>query len=180
LAWRNAEEMLSLLDGWDKQLDHDPPFVATRTGAASRHIAFHPELPLAYVINELGSSVTTYRFDPQRRSLQPIHPSIPPNYTGNNTGAEIAVAPTGHLVYASNRGREWKIISEAVKASAAYARRGNLPSVAVGDLDRRLGRPRSCRTDGERRSSPTRRVFMTRRHRHFTFGTSLLNASQRS
>jgi 6-phosphogluconolactonase (cycloisomerase 2 family) len=85
---------------------NDPPFVATRAGAGPRHIAFHPELPLAYVINELGSSVTTYRFDPQRGSLQPIQivPSIPPNYTGNNTGAEIAVAPAGHVVYASNRG----------------------------------------------------------------------------
>src|SRR6516162_4617403 len=67
---------------------NDPPFVATRAGAGPRHIAFHPQVPLAYVINELGSSVTTYRFDPQRGSLQPIQilPSIPANYTGNNTG----------------------------------------------------------------------------------------------
>jgi 6-phosphogluconolactonase (cycloisomerase 2 family) len=26
------------------------------------------------------------------------------SYTGNNTGAEIAVAPSGRVVYASNRG----------------------------------------------------------------------------
>jgi 6-phosphogluconolactonase (cycloisomerase 2 family) len=53
-------------------------------------------MPLAYVINELGSSVTAYRFDSQRGSLQPIQipPSIPASYTGNNTGAEIAVAPS--------------------------------------------------------------------------------------
>ncbi|MBO0718865.1 MAG: beta-propeller fold lactonase family protein, partial [Rhizobiales bacterium] len=63
---------------------------------------------LAYVINELGSSVTTYRFDPQRGSLQPIQilPSIPASYTGNNTGAEIVVAPSGRVVYASNRGHD--------------------------------------------------------------------------
>ena len=87
---------------------NDPPFVATRAGAGPRHIAFHPQVPLAYVINELGSSVTTYRFDPQRGSLQPIQilPSIPANYTGNNTGAEIAVAPSGRVVYASNRGHD--------------------------------------------------------------------------
>ena len=29
-------------------------------------------MPLAYVINELGSTVTTYRFDAQRGSLDPI------------------------------------------------------------------------------------------------------------
>jgi 6-phosphogluconolactonase (cycloisomerase 2 family) len=65
-------------------------------------------MPLAYVINELGSSVTTYRFDPQRGRSEPIQivPSIPPSYTGNNTGAEIAVAPSGRIVYASNRGHD--------------------------------------------------------------------------
>jgi 6-phosphogluconolactonase len=58
--------------------------------------------------NELGSSVTTYRFDRQLGSLQPtrIVPSIPPSYTGNNTVAEIAVAPSGGVVYASNRGHD--------------------------------------------------------------------------
>jgi len=87
---------------------NDPPFVATRAGAGPRHVAFHPRMPLAYVINELGSSVATYRFDPERGSLQPIQivPSIPPSYTGNNTGAEIAVAPSGRVVYASNRGHD--------------------------------------------------------------------------
>jgi 6-phosphogluconolactonase (cycloisomerase 2 family) len=91
-----------------KLTPNDPPFVATRAGAGPRHITFHPQMPLAYVINELGSSVTTYRFDPQGGSLQPIQivPSIPPSYTGNNTGAEIVVAPAGRVVYASNRGHD--------------------------------------------------------------------------
>jgi 6-phosphogluconolactonase len=91
-----------------KLTPNDRPFTATRAGAGPRHIAFHSQMPLAYVINELGSSVTTYRFDPQRGSLQPIQilPSIPASYTGNNTGAEIAVAPSGRVVYASNRGHD--------------------------------------------------------------------------
>jgi len=89
-----------------KLTPNDPPFVATRAGAGPRHIAFHPQMPLAYVINELDSSVTTYRFNAQRGALQPIQilPSIPASYTANNTGAEIAVAPSGRVVYASNRG----------------------------------------------------------------------------
>jgi 6-phosphogluconolactonase (cycloisomerase 2 family) len=87
---------------------NDPPFVAAHAGAGPRHIAFHRTMPLAYVINELGSSVTTYRFDAQRGSLDPIQvvPSAPPSYTGENTGAEIAVAPSGRFVYASNRGHD--------------------------------------------------------------------------
>jgi 6-phosphogluconolactonase (cycloisomerase 2 family) len=92
-----------------KLMPNDPPFVATRAGTGPRHIAFHPQTPSAYVINELSSSVTTYyRFDPQRGGLQPIQivPSIPASYTGNNTGAEIVVAPAGRIVYASNRGHD--------------------------------------------------------------------------
>jgi len=91
-----------------KLTPNDPPFVATRPGSGPRHIAFHPKTPLAYVINELGSSVVTYRFDPQRGSLQPIQivPSTPPSYTSDNHGAEIVVAPSGRVVYASNRGHD--------------------------------------------------------------------------
>jgi 6-phosphogluconolactonase len=91
-----------------KLTPNDPPFVATRAGDGPRHVAFHPQMPLAYVINELSSSVTTYRFDAQRGGLQPIQilPSVPASYTANNTGAEIAVAPSGRVVYASNRGHD--------------------------------------------------------------------------
>jgi 6-phosphogluconolactonase len=64
-----------------KLMPNDPPFVDTRAGAGPRHIAFHRNMPFAYVINELGSSVTTYRFDAQRGSLDPIQivPSTPPS-----------------------------------------------------------------------------------------------------
>ena len=40
-----------------------PAFIATRSGAGPRHADFHPTRPLAYVVNELDNSVTTYRFD---------------------------------------------------------------------------------------------------------------------
>jgi len=94
--------------GSGKLTANDPPFVATRPGSGPRHIAFHPKMPFAYVINELGSTVTTYRFDAQRGSLQPIQilPSTPADYTGDNHGAEIAVASSGRVVYASNRGHD--------------------------------------------------------------------------
>src|SRR5437879_11242777 len=38
-----------------------------------------------------------------RRAGQVI-PTLPTSFTGNNTTAEIAVAPAGRFVYASNRG----------------------------------------------------------------------------
>ena len=90
----------------------DPPFVATREGAGPRHIAFHPSLPFAYVIDELDSTMTTYRYDPARGALQAVQvvPTIAPSFTGNNTGAEVAVAPSGRFVYGSNRGHDSIVI----------------------------------------------------------------------
>lgn len=86
----------------------DPPHVSARAGAAPRHVDFHPRQPFAYVINELDSTITTYQFDPDRGVLKPLQivPTLPSTYTGNNSGAEIVVAPSGRFVYGSNRGHD--------------------------------------------------------------------------
>lgn len=88
-----------------KLTPNDPPSVATRKRAGPRHIAFHPRMPFAYVVNELASTVAAYRFDAQRGSLQTIQilPSTPSSFTGELSSAEIAVSPNGRVVYASNR-----------------------------------------------------------------------------
>ena len=82
--------------------------VVARAGSAPRHIVFHPKLPYAWVINELNSSVTTYHFDAAHGALKPVQilPSLPPDFTGNSTGAEILVSASGRFVYCSNRGHD--------------------------------------------------------------------------
>ena len=91
-----------------KLVPADPPDVGARAGAAPRHVDFHPRRPYAYVINELDSTITTYHFDPDKGALEPLQilPTTPPSYTGNNSGAEIAVASSGRFVYGSNRGHD--------------------------------------------------------------------------
>jgi 6-phosphogluconolactonase (cycloisomerase 2 family) len=82
--------------------------VAARPGAAPRHIDFHPRKPFAYVINELDSTVTTYRQDRTSGRLTPLQVlrSTPPEFTGYSTGAEIWVDRGGRNVYLSNRGHD--------------------------------------------------------------------------
>ena len=91
-----------------KLVVNDPPHVKSRYGAGPRHLSFHPVKPLAWLINELDSTVTTHRWDGARGALTPIHiiPTTPPTFMGDNTGAEIAVAPSGRFVYISNRGHD--------------------------------------------------------------------------
>jgi len=85
----------------------DPPSARTRSGAGPRHIAFHPRLPFAWVVNELDSTVAAFRVT-SAGALQPtqIVPSLPSTFTGNNTGSAIVVSPSGRFVYASNRGHD--------------------------------------------------------------------------
>lgn len=90
-----------------KLVPADPPFTRTRAGAGPRHIAFHPRLPFAWVMNELDSTVAAYRFGPTGAldAIQ-IVPSLPSTFTGDNTGAAIVVSPQAPFVYVSNRGHD--------------------------------------------------------------------------
>jgi 6-phosphogluconolactonase len=84
---------------------NDPGWATTRELDGPRHVAFHPGLPYAYVVNELRSTVTTYRWDAMAGTLTAQHvvSSTAPEMIGDSRGAEIAVAPSGRFVYASNR-----------------------------------------------------------------------------
>lgn len=89
-----------------KLLPAEPPFVASREGAGPRHIALHPVEPLAFAVNELDSTVTSYRFDAASGALQPLQvlSSLPSTFTGNSRAAEIEVDRSGRFLYVSNRG----------------------------------------------------------------------------
>ena len=95
-----------------KLVANDPPFVKSRHGAGPRHIDFHPTGPYAYVVNELDSTVTTYRFNAQQGELSPLQVAscLPDSFSGSRDlergfgAAEIVVAPSGRFLYVSNRG----------------------------------------------------------------------------
>jgi 6-phosphogluconolactonase len=82
--------------------------IQSRPGAGPRHVAFHPKLPIAWVLNEINSTMATYRFDPESGSLKPLQviTTLPTDFTGYSTAAEVSVSPNGNHVYASNRGHD--------------------------------------------------------------------------
>ena len=84
------------------------PSAATRPGYGPRHAAFHPTLPVAWVVNEISSMVATYAWEAKGGGLRAVQilPSLPEDFTGRNTLAEIAVSPNGQFVYCSNRGHD--------------------------------------------------------------------------
>lgn len=87
---------------------NDPPFVALKPGSGPRHLAFDPAGRFAYVLSEMAGTVTVFAFDARRGTFterQTIS-TLPPEFKGANTGAEIAVHPSGKFLYASNRGHD--------------------------------------------------------------------------
>jgi 6-phosphogluconolactonase len=85
-----------------------PPFAALPPGAGPRHLAFHPNGQFAYVINELKSTVTAFSYDAARGRLSELQTvsTLPVDFKGESTTAEIAVHPGGRFLYGSNRGHD--------------------------------------------------------------------------
>jgi len=89
-----------------KLLPSDNPSVALHPGAGPRHFCFHPSGCFAYVINELDSTVTVFRFDSGSGTLEPLQTisTLPDGYQGANACADIHLSPDGRYLYGSNRG----------------------------------------------------------------------------
>jgi len=100
------------VDEGGKLVPGAPASVAARPGAGPRHAGFHPTAPFAFVLNELDSTLTAYRFDAETGALEPRQTltTLPPGWNGRNTTSEIAVAPSGRFVYASNRGHDSVVV----------------------------------------------------------------------
>lgn len=76
-------------------------------GAGPRHIAFHPSKAIAYVLNELDLSITSFTVDAESGALSnPETLSCVPAGTSlkGMSNAHVAVTPDGRFVYASTRG----------------------------------------------------------------------------
>lgn len=97
---------LDLANG--KLKPNQQPFMETAPGAGPRHFDFHPNGKFAYIINELGNSVTACKFNSDTGSLTEIHSvtTLPGSFEASNTTADIHVHPSGKFVYGSNRGHD--------------------------------------------------------------------------
>lgn len=75
-------------------------------GDGPRHLIFHPTKNMAFVINELSSSVVSASVDPLTGEFKKIdkQSTLPADYEGKNSCADIHLSPNGKFLYASNRG----------------------------------------------------------------------------
>lgn len=88
-------------------------------GAGPRHLAWHPGGKMAFVINELGNTICSYRWDADAGTLTQLGsaPTLAADFKGASTTAEVVVHPNGRFVYGSNRGEESVVAMQVDAAS---------------------------------------------------------------
>ena len=92
-------------------------------GAGPRHFTFHPNGRYAYLINEMGNTITVFAYAAESGALTEVQtvPTLPEAFTGENTTADIHFVPSGKFLYGSNRGHD-SIVLYAVDAETGKLR----------------------------------------------------------
>ena len=111
-------------------IPNDPPFTKVDPGAGPRHFDFHPDAKHAYVINEIGNSITAFAWDAARGVLSPLQTvsTLPKDFTGQNSCAQIRVHPSGKFVYGSNRGHDSIAVFAVDRAKGTLTPLGQTPT----------------------------------------------------
>lgn len=91
-----------------KLTPNNPPYAEVKAGSGPRHLAFHPNGKFLYVNSEMGNIVTVFSYDAAHGTLKELQtiPTLPKDFKGQSTTAEIAVHASGRFLYCSNRGHE--------------------------------------------------------------------------
>jgi 6-phosphogluconolactonase len=84
-------------------------------GQGPRHLLFHPGLPLAYALTEMGSELFVLERQTQGR-LQEVQriANLPAGFEGKSLGGHLEISAKGDRLYASNRGHD-SIASYAIE-----------------------------------------------------------------
>lgn len=84
----------------------DPPYVSLKGGSGPRRLQLHPSGKFLYVNHETDSKVSVFEVSGGTLKEIQLLPTLPPEYKGNNTTAEIQIDKEGRFLYVSNRGHD--------------------------------------------------------------------------
>lgn len=78
----------------------------SEAGFGTRHLVFHPNGQVAYVLGELSSKLEVLKYDAETGSFSHVQTvaTISADWTAHNGAAAIHVCHSGRFVYVSNRG----------------------------------------------------------------------------
>ncbi|MEZ5397046.1 MAG: lactonase family protein [Bryobacterales bacterium] len=97
-------------------------------GSGPRHMAFHPSGKLCFTVNEIASTVSSFKYEAESGAMTIVETvsTLPDGSTvENNTTAEIRVHPNGRYLYASNRGHNSLALFSIDETTGAIERKAN-------------------------------------------------------
>ena len=106
------------------------PFVSLKPGAGPRHLTFDRDGRHVYVLNELDSTVTAFARERKTGALRELktYPTLPADFEGENTGADIHLTPDGRFLYCSNRGHDRLAIFRVDARAGGLEAAGHTPT----------------------------------------------------
>jgi 6-phosphogluconolactonase len=77
-----------------------------KAGSGPRHLVFHPNGKIAYVMTEFSSEVIVLNYHPDNGHFSEVQyiSTLPDDFKENNQGSAIHISSDGRYVYAGNRG----------------------------------------------------------------------------
>ncbi|HEX2855464.1 MAG TPA: lactonase family protein [Opitutaceae bacterium] len=108
----------------------DPAFATVAPGSGPRHVKFHPNGRWVYLINELASTVAAFNWDSAAGALTEFQTvsTLPADFKGSSTCAELEVHPNGKFLYGSNRGHDSLAVFAIEQAGGALTPVEHVPS----------------------------------------------------
>lgn len=109
---------------------NDPPHATVKPGSGPRHFTFHPKGKFAYVINEMASTVTAFRWNAKNGSFTEVETvsTLPAGDKTDNTTAEVVAHPNGRILYGSNRGHNSLAVFAIDSSTGTLKLTGNVPT----------------------------------------------------
>ncbi|WP_432719588.1 lactonase family protein [Jeongeupia wiesaeckerbachi] len=109
-----------------------PHSVATTApGDGPRHLLFDAAARFVYVVGELSSTVLVYAWQDGVLEHRQTLSSLPDDFHGDNTGAELQLSPDGAFLYASNRGHDsiatFRVVDGLLEAAGHTPSGGQMP-----------------------------------------------------
>lgn len=89
-------------------LNTGQPYIQVEEGEGPRHLIFHPELPLAYLLTEIGNHIYVYHYYANDRTFcrKQVISVLPEDFYGVSHSAELIISSDGRFLYSSNRGHD--------------------------------------------------------------------------
>lgn len=110
------------------------PYVEVKPGEGPRHMEFHPNGQFVYLVTEMGSDVVFFTYDAETGILteKQMAATLPADFTGFNTAADIHLTADGSMLYMSNRGIDelvcFKVLEDgSLEKLTAFSSVGGFP-----------------------------------------------------